>query len=345
MLTKAELARQTGLAHPTVTNIARRLIERGLLRTAGMQRGGRGQPAMRLAINGEGAHAIGIAVDRDHVSMVLADFAGRVQARRDEDISLALPEQVHSFYSRNLDALLGAAGVEAGAIAGIGLALPDQPDSDGPWSAASLEALFAKPLGRPVFIENAAAAAAMGELQFGRGQREANFFYLLISQGLSGGLVVGGQHERGADGRSGEIGFMPVPDGAGGTVPLHSIVSMAALNRQLAQAGLSPFDQDEAFFADPASQRICGEWIEQSARALVEPLAAVNLLINPGVVLVGGRLPLLLVERLTHRTNQLLGGGGFDGPVIAPVMPAALAEDAAAVGAALLSFDDLALGG
>lgn len=344
MLTKADLARQTGLAHPTVTNIARRLIERGLLRTAGMQRGGRGQPAMRLVINGEGAHAIGIAVDRDHVSMVLADFAGRVQARRDEDISSALPEQVHSFYSRNLDQLLGSAGVEAGAIAGIGLALPDQPDSGGPWSAANLEALFAKPLGRPVFIENAAAAAAMGELQFGRGQREANFFYLLISQGLSGGLVVGGQHERGADGRSGEIGFMPVPDGAGGTVPLHSIVSMAGLNRRLAQAGLSPLDQDAAFFADPASQRICGEWIEQSARALVEPLAAVNLLINPGVVLVGGRLPLLLVERLTHRTNQLLGGGGFDGPVIAPVMPAALAEDAAAVGAALLSFDDLALG-
>jgi predicted NBD/HSP70 family sugar kinase len=156
---------------------------------------------------------------------------------------------------------------------------------------------------------------------------------------------MGGQHERGADGRSGEIGFMPVLDGAGGTVPLHSIVSMAGLNRRLAQADLSPFDQDEAFFADPASQRICGEWIEQSARALVEPLAAVNRLINPGVVLVGGRLPLLLVERLTHRTNQLLGGGGFDGPVIAPVMPAALAEDAAAVGAALLSFDDLALGG
>jgi hypothetical protein len=50
-----------------------------------------------------------------------------------------------------------------------------------------------------------------------------------------------------------------------------------------------------------------------------------------------------LLERLTQRTNLLLRSGGRDAPAIAPVMPAALAEDASAVGAALLSFDDLAL--
>ena len=92
-------------------------------------------------------------------------------------------------------------------------------------------------------------------------------------------------------------------------------------------------------------QRIHDDWIEECARALVQPLVAVNLLINPGVVLVGGRLPMPLLERLTQRTNLLLRSGGRDAPAIAPVMPAALAEDASAVGAALLSFDDLALAG
>lgn len=42
VLTKAELARQTGLAHPTATNITRRLIERGLLRTAACSAAGAG---------------------------------------------------------------------------------------------------------------------------------------------------------------------------------------------------------------------------------------------------------------------------------------------------------------
>lgn len=352
-LTKAELARQTGLAHPTVTNITRRLMERGLLRTAGMQRGGRGQPATRLVINAEGAHAIGLNVDRDHITMVLADFAGTVKARLDSEVAFALPEQVRSFYRRNLDKLLAMAGVEAEAITGIGLALPDglgevdlpgMPGDYAQWSATNLEALFAEPLGKPIFIENDAAAAAIGEMQFGRGQREQSFFYVLISYGLGGGLVVGGHYDRGADGRSGEIGFMPVLGEGGAPVPLQSIVSIAGLNRRLAQAGRAAFAQGEASGADAALQRVLDDWIEECARALVQPLVAVNLLINPGVVLVGGRLPMPLLERLTQRTNLLLRSGGRDAPAIAPVMPAALAEDASAVGAALLSFDDLALG-
>ncbi len=353
-LTKAELARQTGLAHPTVTNITRRLMERGLLRTAGMQRGGRGQPATRLVIDPEGAHAIGLNVDRDHITMVLADFAGTVKARLDAEVAFALPEQVRSFYRRNLDRLLAMAAVPAEAITGIGLALPDglgvidlpgMPGDYAQWSATNLEALFAEPLGKPIFIENDAAAAAIGEMQFGRGQREQSFFYVLISYGLGGGLVVGGHYDRGADGRSGEIGFMPVAGEGGGMVPLQSIVSIAGLNRRLQQAGRAPFAQGEASSADAALQRVLDDWIEECARALVQPLVAVNLLINPGVVLVGGRLPMPLLERLTQRTNLLLRSGGRDAPAIAPVMPAALAEDASAVGAALLSFDDLALAG
>ena len=351
-LTKAELARQTGLAHPTVTNITRRLMERGLLRTAGMQRGGRGQPATRLVINAEGAHAIGLNVDRDHITMVLADFAGTVKARLDQEIAFALPEQVRGFYRRNLDKLLAMAGVEAEAITGIGLALPDglgvidlpgMPGDYAQWSATNLEALFAEPLGKPIFIENDAAAAAIGEMQFGRGQKEASFFYVLISYGLGGGLVVGGQYDRGADGRSGEIGFMSVPGESGTLVPLQSIVSIAGLNRRLQQVGRPPFAHGEAISGDAALQRIHDEWIEECARALVQPLVAVNLLINPGVVLVGWRLPMALLERLTQRTNLHLRSGGREAPAIAPVMPAALAEDASAVGAALLSFDDLAL--
>jgi hypothetical protein len=115
---------------------------------------------------------------------------------------------------------------------------------------------------------------------------------------------------------------------SGGMVPLQSIVSIAGLNRRLALAGRPPLAHGEALVGDSALQRILDDWIEECARALVQPLVAVNLLINPGVVLVGGRLPMPLLERLTQRANLLLRSGGRDAPAIAPVMPAALAEDA-----------------
>ena len=58
----------------------------------------------------------------------------------------------------------------------------------------------------PIFVENDAAAAALGEMQFGLGQQYQSFFYILITAALGGGLVIDGHYFRGAAGRSGELG-------------------------------------------------------------------------------------------------------------------------------------------
>ena len=54
----------------------------------------------------------------------------------------------------------------------------------------------------PVFVENDAAAATMGEMQFGLGKKHQTFFYILITAALGGSLVIDGNHFRGASGRS-----------------------------------------------------------------------------------------------------------------------------------------------
>jgi predicted NBD/HSP70 family sugar kinase len=69
----------------------------------------------------------------------------------------------------------------------------------------------------------------------------------------------------------------------------------------------------------------------------------VNCLINPGVVLVGGRLPSAIVERLAARAHDLLREHATNVPVIAPVARAALSDDAPAVGAAILPFSHFLL--
>src|SRR3954468_16248175 len=55
--TRSELAAITGLTTPTIANIARRLLDEGLILDAGKRVGQRGQPAIRLAINPDGAFA------------------------------------------------------------------------------------------------------------------------------------------------------------------------------------------------------------------------------------------------------------------------------------------------
>lgn len=349
-LTKADLARRTGLTHPTVTNITNRLLASGLLNTAGQRRGARGQPAMRLAINPQGAHAIGLNIDRDHITMVLVDFGGAVRAHVTQEIAFPLPAQVESFFRREVDRLLASAGVAREAILGVGVARPDDmADLDAPgrpagydqWATTRIDALLGGVLDVRVLEENDAAAAAIGEMQFGRGQRLGTFFYILMTFGLGGGLVVHGMYDRGADGRSGEIGYLMVDDGAGGLTALQNIVSLAGLSRRLAAAGFADASVRMPDRADRAVMQVVDDWVEASARALVQPLIAVNCLINPEAILLGGRLPIAILDQLTQRTNARLRVLGRNAPVLAPVQTAALAEDAAAVGAALLLFGDL----
>ena len=351
-VTRADLAEVTGLTPATVTNITNRMLKTGLLARAGQRRGGRGQPATKLVVNADGAFSIGVNIDRDHLTMVGVDFSGTVRARMGREMAFPSPEDVQAYYRDTVDALLAEAGMPRSAVAGIGVAVPDdlgavelpgRPTDYGCWSTAPIGQLFSEPFAAPVFIENDAAAAAIGEMQFGLGQRHSNFFYLLVSFGLGGGVVVNSVYDRGANGRSGEIGFMTVRGGSGGITQLQHIVSLAGLTRAFDAEGLTGASARHPQLDDPATARAVHDWIELSAQALVEPLIAVNCLLNPEAVLIGGRLPIAVVEQLAERTNRLLAMLGRNVPVLAPVCPAALAEDAAAVGAALLPFGDYLL--
>ena len=80
-ITRAELAAITGLTAPAIANITKRLLVDNLIQEAGRRRGGRGQPATKLVINPDSWFSLGLNVDRDHITLVVLDFEGRVRAR------------------------------------------------------------------------------------------------------------------------------------------------------------------------------------------------------------------------------------------------------------------------
>ncbi len=350
-LTRVELAAITGLTAPAIANITKRLLADGLIEEAGQRRGGRGQPPTKLVINRDACHSIGVNIDRDHITIVLVNFAGETLARVSEEVNFALPDHVRTLYRRSIKDMMRSAGVKEASLVGLGIAVPDdlglvdlpgRPAAYSKWDKVDMGNLFDKPLSLPVFVENDAAAAAMGEMQLGLGQKYSNFFYILISSGLGGGLVIDGAYFRGADGRSGELGFMHAP-GSGARDQIQDLVSLSGLAGQLERDGLGLADVMGVADLSAAAEKCVDGWITQAAEQLYVPLEAVNCLINPGVVLVGGRLPSAIVERLTARAHDLLRDKATNVPVIAPVARAALSDDAPAVGAAILPFSHFLL--
>lgn len=346
-ITRTDLADITGLTPPAIANITKRLLHDDLIMQAGRRHGGRGQPATKLVINPDSCFSIGINVDRDHITLVVLGFDGQVRARSSREINFAMPATVQSFFRRSIGHLLKKAKIDADRLVGIGVAfpddiqradLPDQPPEYAEWGSVAIERLLAETLPIPVFVENDAAAAAMGEMQFGLGHRYQSFFYVLITAALGGGLVVDGHYFRGANGRSGELGWLRGRDDSGTVRQLQKIVSLSALYSRLAAQGYRVASPRGLMHLDERARGIVDAWIATSAETLIDSLLAVNCLINPEAVLIGGRLPAPLVDQLAAALNDRLRAYAGSFPAIAPVARAATSDDAPAVGAAILPF-------
>jgi predicted NBD/HSP70 family sugar kinase len=346
-VTRTELTTMTGLTPPAIANITNRLLTDRLILPAGRSHGARGQPATKFVINADSRFSIGLNVDRDHVTLVLLDFVGKVRARASREIHFAKPATVRTFFQRSVGQLLSKANIPRARLVGVGVAfpdditrahLPDQPADYAAWASVKVDELIRDVLAIPVFIENDAAAAAIGEMQFGSGHRYRSFFYLLVTAALGGGLVVDGSYFRGAHGRSGEIGWLNTRNDAGKSSQLQNIVSLSCLYSRLAEQGFRVATPRALMRLESSARLIVDRWIHESTEALVDSFVAINCLINPEAILIGGRLPSALVDQLADSLNQRMAAYAGQIPAVAPVARALTSDDAPAVGAAILPF-------
>ena len=127
-------------------------------------------------------------------------------------------------------------------------------------------------------------------------------------------------------------------DASGHERQIQNIVSLSALYSRLAAQGIKVSAPDELTTLDDSGQAIIDAWVEASVDTLIDTVLAINCLVNPEAVLIGGRLPGRLVDQLATRLNQRLEAFAGNVPAIAPVSRAALSDDAPAVGAAILPF-------
>jgi predicted NBD/HSP70 family sugar kinase len=345
-ISRGELAEITGLPPPAIDSITQRLTDMGLVLDADRPQGACHHPATSLIANPEGCFSIGVHIDRDHVTAVLVDFAGEIRARESLEIAFPTPQDVTRFWTgpqgRRLMAVLPAAD----RLLGVGVALPDDfdkvdpphgPKRFGAWTDLDPASLFASVDGPPVFVENDAAAAALGELHNGHGLWKPSFFYVLIAAGLGGGLVIEGEYVRGADGRGGELGFLPTRGADGPT--LRSVVSLPALYAHIETGGFLVGDPASLLDLPARGQALVGQWIDMAADALTDPMISICCLINPEAIYLAGRLPADLVDHLASALNARLAKmTGL--PAIAQVRRAATSADGPAIGAAILPIID-----
>ncbi|WP_371494454.1 ROK family protein [Kitasatospora sp. NBC_00374] len=311
------------------------------------------------------AEAVGVDVGATKIAAVRVTADGAVSARA----RCTTPR-------RTADALVGAVGdlvaqVRGKRVTAVGVGLPGMVDTRTgalafapglDFARAPLRALIADAVGLPVVTDNDANAAAWAEYRLGAGRGHDHLVLVTLGTGLGCGVVVAGRLLRGSHGFAAEASHLTVdPHGPLCECGYRGCWGVSASGAAIARLGR------QAAAAHPTSllARLigrgtpgAGEAVTAAARSGDERalaildrvgtltgtgLAALANLFDPSVVVVGGGPisagELLLAPARASFARRLYSPG--DRPPV-PVLTARFANDAGAIGAAMLAIDRLA---
>jgi predicted NBD/HSP70 family sugar kinase len=356
-LSRGEIARAVGLSRTTLSEITGSLLQRGaivVVDTDAGKREGSGRPAERLALDPASGQFMGVDFGHRRVQVAVADASHEiVVSGSDRYDDAPWPVRLDLAF-RLIDRLGAESGVHYGALQGVGIGVP------GPYTAtpgvlvmarhesaaagtseASAQAAFARRFGTPVIVDNNTRLAALAEAVFGSGSVE-DLLYLRISDGVGGGLVVGGRLVTGSSGLAGELGHVTVvPNGrecrCGKKGCVETMASVPAILRACRERGLAIEDLDGLAAAVERSDPIADQVLRAAGTAVGRVLGAASLILNPADIVIGGEItrvaPAVLQQAAT--TIAVEHFSGVPKPV---VRRAELSDDDGALGALAALF-------
>ncbi len=212
-ISRMDVGQRTGLSAQTVSVIVRSLEQEGLVALGDVMRGRVGPPTVRLALNPEGAFAVGIGLGYRLVEVVLIDFVGTVRFYRKLPIeAVDAVAGATSLLSAVREAIDSLPGELQGRVAGIGLAVPDDIDA---WRAkrtgdAGLNGLrgILESVGLPVFVQNDITATAGGESLFGAAKSLDDYLFFYLGARLHTRLVLRHQIYQGTSSTNRVVGLL-----------------------------------------------------------------------------------------------------------------------------------------
>jgi glucokinase-like ROK family protein len=248
-ISRAALAELTGLNKATVSSLVNELIERQFVQEVGLTSQNTGRPAVLLKLNPAVGFIVSCEIGVDFILVICTDFSPKIIWRHEEHIdpafgqraildrALAIMHQAIEIGYPLCGTLLGVAVGVHGLVDQASGALLFAPNLG--WKDLPVRAILQESFNAPLFVDNEANIAALGEHYFGAAQGYDEVVYISATGiGLGGGIVHGGRVFSGVTGVGAEFGHMTMdPDGekckCGNQGCWETQVSQQALFRQV----------------------------------------------------------------------------------------------------------------
>ncbi|HMF68620.1 MAG TPA: ROK family transcriptional regulator [Phyllobacterium sp.] len=347
---RTEIAAALGISKSMLTKAVTRFQTVGVVnevRTA-LADGERGQPPVKLTLNGKAFYSVGLYINTNQIAVVLTDLSGGIQRVWEHDTvshRLTIAETV-------LQDVAEALETSTAPVLGIGMAVPaivnewgelfevtpTQRDLPLREIASRIQSEFSL----PVYWDNGAYCIA--NYEYNRPHSESRcLFYLSLDFGIGGGLVWNNQLFRGAFNQAGNIGALMPETG--------SRPNLADLSRTLRRPLESLGMVDIMALMEEKNPELLA-WICERGTGLSAPLATVVQLFNPDTIVLGGSFPDVVLNGLIEqidldlldtihrrpltkpviRTTELLGSRGLaEAAALIPISARLLGQEAMAI--------------
>lgn len=317
-----------------------------------------------------------VAVDfgGTQIRAALCDSQGQIYRRIAQPTGAAAgPEAVIGRLLGAIDEVM--TGAPNDQVAGLGIAAPgplnpatgvilSPPNLPG-WTNIPLRGLLSQRLGRPVFLNNDANLAGLGENTFGAGRGVRDMIYLTISTGVGSGIIVDGRMIQGVNGLGAEAGHMIIePDGplcncghhgcleafsSGAGIARHAVERIKAGKKtritKMVGGDLSKVTARVVNEAAQLGDKVGTQALRRAGRYLGIGIANLLRIFNPRMIVLGGsvmKAGSLLTEPMWDALRDAAPRIYWEGLTI---VPAALGDDAGLLGCVALVTAELHLPG
>lgn len=249
-VSRADIARQTGLTRPTVSTIVGELLDSALVVETGQGPSAGGKRPTLLSINGDGRRLLALDLSGHEFRALVLNLKGEIEARASLPVGGSRGDDGLEVVYRLAEMMLDGVGSP---LLGIGVATPGLVDPDNGivlrsvnlgWVDLPLRDLLKDRFGFPVHVANDSHMAALAEYTYGDPLDSANHIVIRVGRGIGAGIILGGRPYYGDGFGAGEIGHVVVNPGGdlctcGNRGCLETTSSIRAILNRAATAGRS----------------------------------------------------------------------------------------------------------
>ncbi|MEA2001919.1 MAG: ROK family protein [Actinomycetota bacterium] len=289
-ISRAGVARATGLGKATVSDITSDLIGEGLVVEVGQGTSTGGKPPTLVELDPDGRFTVAVDLSRHPVEAALLNLRGRiVDIASGKALSPTGNDVLEEIHRLVVD-LMGAAAAPA---LGLGIGVPGTVDDAGRvlaseqlgWTDVQLRDALEDVYGLPVYVAGDAEVAAVAE--FGRTGSDptSDMLYVKVDDRIAVGVILGGQLHRTSH-RGGDLTHLTIP----GWTKECRCGSSGCLGTELSVIEI--LGEDYLDLGTDARSRLAAETaprVDEAARALGRVLAPIVAVLDIDRVVVGGQ--------------------------------------------------------